>query len=90
MEIALLSEIEQKKIRSEYDKDEKLYNLKKELINIESSEQAEIISVDRQIAERQLVEIAEKKKADEEKKQKMEDDKKSCQVVEDYKRKYEK
>jgi hypothetical protein len=64
--------------------------LKKELLDIDYSESSQIDSINRQITERQLVETAEKKKADEKKRQKMEDDKKSCQIVDDYKSKYEK
>lgn len=87
VQLAKLAEIKKK---AEYNKVQRINKLKKELLDIEDLKSRQINSINRQIAERQSVEIAEKKKADERKRQKMEDDKKSCQVVEDYKLKYEK
>lgn len=86
-QLAKLAEIEK---NAEYNKVKGINKLEKELLDIEDLKSRQINSINRQIAERQLVEAAEKKKADEKKRQKMEDDKKSCQVVDDYKRKYEK
>ena len=86
-QLAKLAEIEK---NAEDTKVKGINKLEKELLDIEDLKARQINSINRQIAERQLVEIAEKKKADERKRQKMEDDKKSCQVVEDYKLKYEK
>jgi hypothetical protein len=86
-QLAKLAEIEK---NAEDTKVKGINKLEKELLDIEDLKARQINSINRQIAERQLIEKAEKKKADERKKQKMEDDKKSCQVVEDYKLKYEK
>ena len=85
--LAKLAEIEK---NAEDTKVKEINKLEKELLDIEDLKSRQINSINRQIAERQSLEIAEKKKSDERKRQKMEDDKKSCQVVEDYKRKYEK
>ena len=87
VQLAKLAEI---KKNADVNKVTRINKLKKELLDIENSKSRQIDSINRQIAERQLVETAEKKKADERKRQKMEDDKKSCQIVDDYKSKYEK
>ena len=87
VQLAKLAEI---KKNAESNKVTKINKLKKELLDIENSKSRQIDNINRQIAERQLIETAEKKKADEEKRQKMEEDRKSCQIVEDYKSKYQK